>query len=398
MGNREIITLTQLQERIRGALDEAIPGKYWLRAETGEVKVNSTGHCYLELIDKEREGGSISAKIQAVIWGSTYRMLKPYFETATGRALSRGITVLVSAQVQYSPVYGLSLVISDIDPSYTIGEQELIRQKTILRLKEEGMFGVNTSLLMPLLPRRLAVVSSESAAGYRDFVNHLEKNDYGFNFSITLFSAPLQGDSAPAGIIAAMERVAETQERFDLLLILRGGGAAQDLVCFDDYNLAINIAQFPLPVITAIGHDHDHHIADMVSHTFLKTPTAAAAYIIDLFVAEEQQLIFLSRRVSLALQTRIQAEITKCERIKERISNTLRSRLREEEHKLEIVERRISSSNPLLLLYKGYTLAVKDGRRVRSVKDVSCGDAIMLILTDGFLNCTVKSKENGREK
>ncbi len=397
MGNREIITLTQLQERIRGALDEAIPGKYWLRAETGEVKVNSSGHCYLELIDKEREGGSISAKIQAVIWSSTYRMIKPYFETATGRALSKGITVLVLAQVQYSPVYGLSLVISDIDPSFTIGEQELIRQKTISRLKSEGMFGINSSLGVPSLPRRLAVISSEGAAGYRDFVKHLEENEYGFNFSITLFPAPMQGDGAPEGIIGALERAAEIPDSFDLLLILRGGGAAQDLVCFDDYNLAINIAHFPIPVITAIGHDHDHHIADMVSHTFLKTPTAAADYIIDLFAAEEQQLIFLSRRVSLALQSRLHTENIKTERLKDRISSSLKSRYREEEHKLEIIERRITASNPLLLLVKGYTLALREGQRVRSIKDISCGDTLKLILTDGYLSCTVKSKENGRE-
>ncbi|MDP3437935.1 MAG: exodeoxyribonuclease VII large subunit [Bacteroidales bacterium] len=398
MTKREEITLGELQERIKGVIESSFPQKFWVRAETGEVKIHSQGHCYIDLIEKSKESGGVTAKIQAVVWASSFRMIKPYFETTTGRALERGLSILVNVQVTYSQVYGMSLVITDIDPAFTIGEQEIIRQKSIMRLSQEGMFEINSSLDIPLLPRRLAVISSEGAAGYRDFIKHLENNDYGFSFSITLFSAPMQGEGAPDGIIAQMERVAFEMDNFDILLILRGGGAAQDLVCFDDYNLAINIAQFPLPVVIGIGHDHDYHIADMVSHTSLKTPTAAAAFIIDLFVAEEQQLIFLSRRVSLSLHTRLQSEINNLERFRERVTVALRTHCKEGEHMLDIFERRVISASPFTILERGYSLALKEGKKIGSVKDAQAGDDFTLLLRDGSFNCTINSKRDGKER
>ncbi len=398
MTKREEITLGELQERIKGVIESSFSQRYWIRAETGEVKIHSQGHCYIDLIEKSKESGGITAKIQAVIWASSFRMLRPYFETTTGRAFERGLSILVNAQVTYSQVYGLSLVITDIDPAFTIGEQEIIRQKSIVKLTQEGMFEINSLLEIPLLPRRLAVISSEGAAGYRDFIKHLENNDYGFSFSITLFSAPMQGEGAPDGIIAQMERVAFEMDNFDTLLILRGGGAAQDLVCFDDYNLAINIAQFPLPVVVAVGHDHDFHIADMVAHTSLKTPTAAAAFIIDLFVAQEQQLIFLSRRVSLSLQSRLQSETNNLERYKERVSNAIRTHYRECEHRLEIFERRVISASPFTILERGYSLALKGGKKIGSVNDAQSGDDFTLMLRDGTFNCTINSIRDGKKR
>ncbi len=391
MIKREEITLGELQERIKGVIESSFSGRYWVRAETGEVKIHSQGHCYIDLIEKSKVGGGVTAKVQAVIWASSFRMLKPYFETTTGRALERGLSILVNVQVTYSQLYGMSLVITDIDPTFTIGEQEIIRQKCIARLSQEGMFEINSSLDIQLLPRRLAVISSEGAAGYRDFVKHLEDNDYGFSFSIKLFSAPLQGESAPDGIIEQMEKVAREMDHFDILLIIRGGGAAQDLVCFDDYNLAINIAQFPLPVIVAVGHDHDYHIADMVAHTSLKTPTAAAAFIIDLFVAEEQQLIFLSRRVSLSLQSRLQSESNTLERFIERMAVALRTYYREREHLLDIFERRVISASPFTILERGYSLALRGGKKIGSVNDAQAGDDFTLLLSDGSFNCTINS-------
>ncbi|PKO98671.1 MAG: exodeoxyribonuclease VII large subunit [Bacteroidetes bacterium HGW-Bacteroidetes-8] len=398
MTKREEITLGELQERIKGVIESSFSGRYWVRAETGEVKIHSQGHCYIDLIEKSKGGGGVTAKVQAVIWASSFRMLKPYFETTTGRALERGLSILVNVQVTYSQVYGMSLVITDIDPAFTIGEQEIIRQKSIMRLSQEGMFEINSSLDIPLLPSRLAVISSEGAAGYRDFVKHLEDNDYGFSFSIKLFPAPLQGDSAPDGIIEQMEMVAREMDNFDILLIIRGGGAAQDLVCFDDYNLAINIAQFPLPVVVAVGHDHDYHIADMVAHTSLKTPTAAAAFIIDLFVAEEQQLIFLSRRVSLSLQSRLQSELTTLDRLNERMAAALRTHYREGEHLLDIFERRVMSASPLTILERGYSLALMGGKKIGSVNDAQAGDDFTLLLSDGSFNCTINSIRDGKKR
>ncbi|OFZ06739.1 MAG: exodeoxyribonuclease VII large subunit [Bacteroidetes bacterium RIFOXYB2_FULL_39_7] len=394
MAKREEITLSELQERIGKSIENSLPGKYWVRAETGEVKVHSGGHCYMELIDRKTEGGILAAKVQAVIWSSTFRMLRPYFETTTGRALESGIKILVCVQVQYSSLYGLSLVISDIDPSFTIGEQELLRQKTIQKLKDEGMFEVNSSLEIPILPRNIAVISSENAAGYRDFMQHTSLNEYGFKFNITLFSAPMQGDTAPAGIIAALESIAAESEMFDIVLITRGGGSAQDLICFDDYNLAVNIAQFPLPVITGIGHDHDYHIADMVSHTNVKTPTAAADFLLDLFIQEEQHLNFLSNRVAVSLRTKFANEEAAIERRVRRVKEAVARLTRDQEHKLELLEKRAMLALPLNILERGYSIALKNGKKITNSSQVNQGDNITLVVAHGIIDCTVNSKRD----
>jgi exodeoxyribonuclease VII large subunit len=264
------------------------------------------------------------------------------------------------------------LIILDIDPSFTVGEQELERQKTIMRLKEEGMFEMNRTLELPQLPKRLAVISSEQAAGYRDFINHLHMNDYGFKFKTTLFSAPMQGNLAPEGIISAMDKVAGNLSEFDLLLILRGGGSSQDLVCFDDYNLAANIAQFPIPVMVGVGHDHDYHIVDMVAHTSVKTPTALADHIVEIFIREDQQIVFLSSRLSLSLRTKIQSNY----------------------HKIELLEQRIYSNNPFSLFNKGYALVVKEGAKVTNISQVKEGESIKVLLLGGALECVINNKSN----
>ncbi|MFA6769913.1 MAG: exodeoxyribonuclease VII large subunit [Bacteroidales bacterium] len=393
MANREIISLRELQDKIKSSVEGALPGKIWIRAETGEVNFHSTGHCYIDLIDKE-EGGAVRAKIRAVIWASSFRIIRPYFETTTGRSLERGLSILVNAMVQYSALYGLSLVIYDIDPSYTIGEQELKRQQTIAKLKEEGMFGVNLSIPIEPLPRNIAVISSETAAGYRDFMKHLHENDYGFVLNTTLFTSPMQGEGAPAGIIAAMELVAKELERFDLLIIIRGGGAAQDLICFDNYELALNIAQFPLPVITGIGHDHDIHIADMVAHTSVKTPTAAAVFVLDLFIAQDQQLISITRRVFLSLQGRIDKELSKTERIKDKIVSVIAARFREEEYRANLNEKRVLAASPLLILERGFSIIFREGKRVSTVLELKKGQEISLLMKDGKVNCNIKSIQN----
>lgn len=397
MRTESSITLLELQEKIRDSIESRLEKKYWVRGEISEISYQSNGHCYMDLIDRKADESQISARCQAIIWSTLFRMLRPFFESTTGQQLSKGMQVLVQAQVQYSPLYGLSLIISDIDPSYTVGEQELERQRTIARLREEGMFDMNSTLELPPLPRHLAIISSETAAGYRDFINHLHQNEYGFKFITELFPAPVQGSSASAGIIEAMDKVAARAGEFDMLLIIRGGGSVQDLICFDDYELAANIAQFPIPVLTGIGHDHDFHIADMVAHKSVKTPTAAAGFLIDIFAAEEQQVLYLSGRLFSAIETRVIVETNRLENYKRNLMEGYRSNISNSMHRLDMLQQRILSNNPLTLLKKGYSITLCNGKRVYSVDDVVRGNNVKVFMDKGILNCNIESVEYEKE-
>ncbi|MHC1689314.1 MAG: exodeoxyribonuclease VII large subunit [Bacteroidales bacterium] len=397
MRTESSITLLELQEKIRDSIESRLEKKYWVRGEISEINYQSNGHCYMDLIDRKADESQISARCQAIIWSTLFRMLRPFFESTTGQQLSKGMQVLVHAQVQYSPLYGLSLIISDIDPSYTVGEQELERQRTIARLREEGMFDMNSTLELTPLPRNLAIISSETAAGYRDFINHLHQNDYGFKFITELFPAPVQGNSASAGIIEAMDKVAARAGEFDMLLIIRGGGSVQDLICFDDYELAANIAQFPIPVLTGIGHDHDFHIADMVAHKSVKTPTAAADFLIDIFAAEEQQVAYLSGRLFSAIETRVIIETNRLENYKRNLMEGYRSNINNSMHRLDMLQQRILSNNPLTLLKKGYSITLCNGKRVYSVNDVNRGDNVKVLMDKGILNCNIESVDYEKE-
>ena len=262
---KEFLDLLQFQSRLKEGVECLFPNRLWLRAEVSSIKARPGGHCWLELSQSDDRG--LVAKASAVVWSSKYRFLAPYFESVTGSPLQEGMVILVEIQVSYSQLYGLSLIINDIDPEYTLGLKELERQKTIARLQSEGLIGLQKELDLPVLPYRLAVVSAEDAAGFRDFVKHLEENPYGFKMEVTLFSALMQGAECPASIVAALDSVLEADEPYDLVLIMRGGGSKLDLACYDDYGLSAVIAQFPLPVFTAIGHDQDYHVCDMVAHS-----------------------------------------------------------------------------------------------------------------------------------
>lgn len=364
----------------------------WVTAEIGEIKVNSSGHCYLELIENDAKT-NIVAKAKATIWSSKYKLIKPFFENSTGVALARGIKILINVSVQYSSLYGFSLQINDINPSYTVGEQELKRQQTISRLKEEGMFGVNSSLEFPMLPRRLAVISAEGAAGFRDFTQHLSNNEFGFNFNLTLFSSPMQGEFAPQGIIDALDAIAMRINEFDLVFIIRGGGAAQDLNFFDDYELALNIAQFPLPIITGVGHDHDHHVADMVCHTSVKTPTAAAAFIIDLFAVEDQLILSFSQRLNSALRTRVELEKRRAKNFYDKIYQSYSMRFQKEEHALELLKARINAANPASSLERGYSMLYYHGKRVTDINLLKSGDDLTVLMRGGRVLCKIDKIE-----
>jgi exodeoxyribonuclease VII large subunit len=393
MESKTVMTLSELMSEIKGSLERDFKERFWVKGEVGQISVNGSGHCYLDLIDKDEKSGIISTKVRAVIWSSSYRVIKPYFETSTGKSISKGINILVKIEVQFSLLYGLSLIITDIDPSYTIGDQELKRIQTIKKLKEEGMFDLNNQLAVSSLPRNIALISSVSAAGYRDFMTHITNNEYGFVFNIDLYASVMQGDAAVNSIISSLEQISQSNKKYDLVFIVRGGGAAQDLICFDDYNLAVNIAQFPLPIVIGVGHDHDFHIADMVCHTSVKTPTAAADLLIDFFAREEQMILFLSRRLSLSLQGRVSKEDAMVDRLLTKVKSLVESRFTQVFHKIELLKSRVESSDPLVLMSKGYALVQKDGSRQKSVVGLNEGEEIDLLMRDGLVNCIINKIE-----
>lgn len=386
------IGLLQLQEMIRDSLRESFCESAWISAEIGELKLNHAGHCYLTLVEKDPDTNALLSRAAAIIWSSTCRTLMPYFQSSTGRELAVGMKVLLRVQVQYSEVYGLSLIVMDIEPSFTVGEMELERQRSIERLKADGMFDMNATLQLPSLPRRFALITSETAAGFRDFMRHLHENEYGFSFTTELFSAVMQGTSCPGSIIAALDEIAARADEFDAVLLTRGGGGSSDLMCFDDYELAVNVAQFPLPVLTGIGHDHDYHIVDMVAHTNVKTPTALADFIIDLHAQEEFRVDSLSQRLRLALKSRFNAQYSVLDRISARISKAVGLRWAGEMKKVEMLELRVAAADPRKLLAKGYSMALKEGRRVDKAAQLAPGDEIQLLFEDGTVSARILEK------
>jgi exodeoxyribonuclease VII large subunit len=287
----EKVTLTELQLIIRDSLYLALPDFYWVMAEIAELKDNSAGHCYLELIEKNADEKNAKARVRAIIWSNRYRFLKAFFENSTGETLKEGLKVLVKIKVEYHELYGLSLIISDIDPAFTIGEMAIRRQLIIKRLEQEGILTMNKDLSFPFVPQRIAIISSQNAAGYTDFINQLTSNSFGYVFYTALFESSLQGAETEQGVINALDRIALSSELFDLVTIIRGGGSQSDLSWFDNYNIAYHVTQFPLPVLTGIGHDKDVSVTDMVAYLSLKTPTAVADYIIDTISTTENEII-----------------------------------------------------------------------------------------------------------
>ncbi len=283
------ITLTELNRLIKQSLQDTFAEPLWLIAEIGELKVNRTGHCYLELLEKDKFTDEITARARGTIWSWQFRFIQPYFESVTGNPLSAGIKVLIAATIEFHEVYGLSLNIKDIDPNYTLGDMARKRQEVIDRLVNEGIFDMNKELDLPDIPSRIAIISSPTAAGYEDFMCQLMENNRGYSFHTHLFEATMQGNEAPASLMAALDAVYLELQAFDVVVIIRGGGSQMDLACFDQYELAMNVAQFPLPVLTGIGHEKDESVTDLVAHTKLKTPTAVAEFLIDRFdkVAEQ---------------------------------------------------------------------------------------------------------------
>ena len=388
---KEFIDLFELQHKLKQGVESLFPNRVWVRAEVSAIKARSGGHCYLELSQSDPKG--LVAKSSAIIWSSKYRFIAPYFESVTGTPLKEGLVILVQVQVSYSELYGMSLIIDDINPEFSLGEKEQERQRTIQRLQEEGLMGLQKELELPLLPYRLAVISAEDAAGYRDFMRHLEENPYGFVVDSVLFPALMQGADCPTSIIAALDAILDdVQGGYDAVLILRGGGAKLDLACFDDYELAAVIAQYPIPVLTAIGHDQDYHVCDMVAYEYLKTPTALADYVMEMYEAEDERISSYETRIRLALSNRLYKEEALLDSLAARIKGGFSLKIASMESALQVLQTRIEAADPRKILDRGYALVVDaEGVIMKGVTGRRAGDRVSVMFTDGTLHAEVVS-------
>ncbi len=454
------ITLFALNTLIREATQTKFPLPIWIRAEILGMQVNRTGHCYMELIEKSEDDDSIVAKSRATIWAYKFSMLKPFFETTTGTTLKDGIKILVKAEVKFHEVYGLSLNISDIDPSFTMGDMAMRRREIIKKLKASGAMEMNRELAFPSVPQTIAVISSETAAGYGDFLESLNNNQYNFLIKSTLFPAILQGDTAEQSIIQALENIYKHKTSFDAVVIIRGGGSQADLDCFNGYDLAMNIAQFPLPVLTGIGHDRDETIADMVAHRSLKTPTAVAEFLIDILLEFHAYILDLQDRFQQKVESILLEENLKLnqnvkdlhhyiqqylteegfvikeyksrlvasvknniivnndflrnstkqiqfqwktilthfrrelEQLGDKQKISLKKILDAEKENLKNKEKHLDLIRPERVLARGYSISYANGKAISSVKNISKGDKLTSLISDGEIESVVEKTSN----
>ena len=386
---KEFIDLFEFQSRLKQGVECLFPNRVWVKAEVSAIKARSGGHCYMELSQSGPQG--LVAKANAIIWASKYRFIAPYFESVTGSPLGEGMSVLIEVQVSYSQLYGFSLIVNDIDPEFSLGVRELERQRTIERLGKEGLMGLQKELSLPLLPYRLAVISAEDAAGYRDFMRHLHENPYGFDIRTDLYPALMQGAECPSSVVAAMDAVIDSGEAYDAVLILRGGGARLDLACFDDYALAAAVAQYPLPVLTAIGHDQDFHVCDMVAHEYVKTPTALADFILSMYEDEDARLSSFQTRMRLAFGGRISSMEAVLDVLGRRVKGGFAMKISNMEAALKVLDTRIHAADPRRILERGYALAVgEDGVVLKGASGHVEGERLSLMFADGTLDCVVE--------
>lgn len=432
MDDMRTMTLLELNRMARRTVEQGLPGEYWVEAELSEAR-ESRGHCYMELIEKDPMSNTPVAKAPAKCWRQTWMMLCPYFERTTGQTLHAGLKVRLKVYAQFHEAYGFSWIVSDIDPTFTMGDMARKRQEIIRQLKEEGVFDLNKELEMPMFTQRIAVISSETAAGYGDFCNQLTDNEYGFAFRTQLFPAVMQGEQVEQSIIAALDRINRQADDFDCVVIIRGGGATSDMSGFDTLALAENVANFPLPVVTGIGHDRDESVLDMVSHTRVKTPTAAAALLISRLKATADRidncreriarhvahtmeterlrigrlseripalfsvvrtrhgarLDIMTGRLTAAIARRIDNERHRTDTLARNIKPLAERRITAEQHRMELLERRAQALDPTLLLRRGYSITLHRGRAVRDAALLKPGDEIETRLEKGHVKSTV---------
>ena len=406
------LSLYELNNLVRGVIADTFSQRFWIRAEMSDVRSNQNGHCYLEFIEKDSNNKTIIAKARGSIWSNVFRMLKAYFESETGQAFASGLKVLVQVSIEFHELYGYSLNVHDIDPSYTLGDQAKNRTLIIKQLEEEGVLDLNKELPLAKIANRIAVISSPTAAGYEDFCNQLTNNKDGFIFYNKLFPAIMQGDRTEQSIIAALDRIYENIDKFDAVVIIRGGGATSDLSSFASYLLAANCAQFPLPIITGIGHERDDTVLDIVAHTRAKTPTAVAEFLIKHIYESASELIdiqdsiifetnkrlieeatilnTLVTKYSYIIKDRTKDQLNKLDIISEKIKNAAIRVLQDQKHILESKEQYIEHNSPENILKKGYTLTLSGKKIIKSKAGVKKGDNIVTRFADGEVKSLVK--------
>ena len=426
-------SLFELNSLVADVIDSTMSRSYWVQAELSEARENR-GHCYMELIEKN-EGSNIPiARASAKCWSNVWMLIKPAFIRITGQEVRAGMKVMLQVHAQFHPQYGFSWIVDDINPEYTMGDMMRKRQEIIRQLKAEGVFELQKELHFPIFAQRIAVISSETAAGYGDFCNQLETNEYELYFHVELFPAVMQGDHVEQSIINALNQINSREDDFDCVVIIRGGGATADLSGFDTLSLAENVANFPLPIVTGIGHERDESVLDMVSFQRVKTPTAAAAYLIDHLAStlmrvenaqtqivdsvrralevekmriqhigihipvlfsvvrtkQEARLDGLSQRLLMKLKETMKQTNFHLSTLQSRILPTLQNRLSIEQHRLEILEQRARLLDPSLPLKRGYSITLCNGKTVRNAKDLKIGDTIITRLEKGEVESRVE--------
>ena len=433
---KNVLSLFELNQLVRRSVRTCLPDEYWVQVELSDVRANYSGHCYLECVQKDPKSNSLIAKARGIIWSNVFSQLKPYFEQETGQAFVSGIKVLVKVTVDFHELYGYSLTIVDIDPAYTLGDMARRRREILLRLQEEGVLSLNKELELPVLAQRIAVISSATAAGYGDFCNQLENNAFGFAFYPRLFPAIMQGERVETSVIAALDRIYAESEKWDVVVIIRGGGATSDLSGFDTYDLAASCAQFPLPIITGIGHERDDTVIDLVAHTRVKTPTAAAEFLVNHLRQTAEQLENyayyirqevparlnrekerlercitriparvqmrlqredfrrerLAKRMEMAWQSRLAREQYRLE-LSSRLSVALQARLLKEKHRLDLLEKSVEAASPDLLLKRGYSITLKDRKAVTDASLLKPGDRVVTRVAKGQFSSEVQGTD-----
>lgn len=380
-------SLKELCDWIEEVVENDLPERYWVRAEIASMSVR--GHCYMELVEKG-ENGILSAKVRATCWNNVYALLSAYFAQEAGESLHVGLQVLLEVSVEFHAVYGLSLNIWNIDPTYTLGDLAKQRQATLQQLTEDGVMELQKELKLPSLVRRIAVISSADAAGYGDFCDQLKNNRFGFSFQTQLYPAVMQGDTAPKSIIQALHSIAEQEEEWDVVVVIRGGGANTDLRCFDDYNLASHCAQFPLPIIAGIGHTRDISIVDMVVKISVKTPTAAAEWLIERIAEQVEKVGGLVLRLQRAAMGAVNKEKNRLSLYQQRLKSAIRGAVLREQGKLGLWQKTIELHSPERIFKMGYSLTTVNGKIIHNQGDVKKGDIIETHLQTGVIQSIVK--------
>ena len=390
MNNSEPLSLYSLNNLVSNIVAQGMPMRYWVTGELSEVRETAAGHCYIELVQRDESTGELVAKARGTIWQRIYSLLAPCFFEETGSRFAPGMNVLLQVKVSFHELYGYTLDVCDIEPAYTIGETARRRRMVLNRLEKEGVINLNKELAIPSLPQRIAVISSSHAAGYGDFCDQLAGNKYGFVFYPCLFPAPMQGNKVEQGVIDALDRIAENLDLWDVVVIIRGGGATSELSCFDTYDLANNCAQFPLPIITGIGHQRDESVLDIVAHTRAKTPTAAAEFLIHLMLEQQEMLNY--RIQSIVSQTRdiMDNSYRRLHAVVERLPIATALYMQGQQHRLALWQKSIEAASPERILAMGYSITRLNGRVVKSASELCPGDEVVTETKGGEFRSVVK--------